>query len=155
MRKQSKDRDFVSKAFYKGGRVAINAFIRTNLKYPEEALREQIEGSVYVEFQIDYNGEVHHPKVLTSVGYGCDEEAVRVISLLKFEVPKKHKQKVGFRRKMNIHFRLNKTAKKDTLATKTPINYHYTYISKEKEDAVTETPSTKFNYNITLESKSH
>ena len=106
MKKHKRSKDFIHKAYYKGGTEALRKFVKQELKYPEEALKEKIEGSVSLRFEIDHFGKIHHIKVVSGLGYGCDEEAIRLISMLKYEVQKSYKMKVNFKKKMNVHFKL-------------------------------------------------
>ena len=48
---------------YPGGQAGLIAFISENVKYPEKAKAEKIEGKVFVSFIVDKNGEVTHPKI--------------------------------------------------------------------------------------------
>lgn len=64
---------------YPGGDEELYKFIGKHLKYPKDALEEGIEGKVYVQFMIDKLGRVTNTKVLRGIGFGCDEEALRVI----------------------------------------------------------------------------
>lgn len=61
--------------------------IKTNLKYPEEALSLRAEGPVVVDFVIDSLGHVVNPVVMKGMGHGCDEEAIRVVSLMPAWTP--------------------------------------------------------------------
>ena len=54
--------------------------LASNMKYPEIARKDQIEGRVIVQFIVDKNGDVRDPVVVLGIGGGCDEEAVRVIT---------------------------------------------------------------------------
>lgn len=56
--------------------------IQTNLQYPREALSIRAQGPVVVDFVVDSKGRVSDPIVTKGLGYGCDEEAIRVISLM-------------------------------------------------------------------------
>ena len=58
--------------------------IYSELKMPKEAEENKIEGTVYVEFKIDTEGYTFDFKVLRSIGHGCDEEAIRVLSGMTF-----------------------------------------------------------------------
>jgi TonB family protein len=49
------------------------------IKYPKEALSKKITGKVLIEFTIDKSGFVKDAVVAEGLGYGCDEEALRVI----------------------------------------------------------------------------
>lgn len=63
--------------------------IFTNLKYPKEAREKGIEGTVFVKFVIQKDGSVANIETLKSVGYGCDEEVIRVVSNMPKWVPAK------------------------------------------------------------------
>lgn len=54
-------------------------YIEKNLRYPKAAREAGIEGEVAVAFQILPNGNLTEFKILKSLGYGCDEEAIRLL----------------------------------------------------------------------------
>ncbi len=58
-------------------------FIYGNITYPDSARIEGIEGRVVLQFVIDESGLVTDPKILKDIGYGCGDEALRVINILK------------------------------------------------------------------------
>jgi TonB family protein len=91
---------------YTGGTKAFREFIAANLHYPEAALEAGVEGSVIVEYDIYDNGVVQHPHVLKGIGHGCDEEAVRVVGLLRFEKVKNRGVRVKMTTKTSINFKL-------------------------------------------------
>ncbi|QKJ31872.1 TonB family protein [Mucilaginibacter mali] len=53
-----------------------------NLRYPAEAVKKRVSGRVVIGFTIDEKGHVHDYRVVGSLGYGCDEEALRVVKLI-------------------------------------------------------------------------
>ena len=55
------------------------------LNYPERAVQMGVEGRVIVSYTIDENGEVLNAVVKRGIGYGCDEEALRVIKKASFK----------------------------------------------------------------------
>ncbi len=61
------------------------ASLQNNVRYPERALRANIQGRVYVQFIVNERGEVENPQVIRGIGGGCDEEAIRVVSQAKFK----------------------------------------------------------------------
>ena len=67
-------------AEFPGGMQAMMKFISQNMKYPSQARRMGTEGSVFVEFVIDQQGQISGAKVIKGIGTGCDEEAVRVVN---------------------------------------------------------------------------
>jgi TonB family protein len=97
---------FLNLPKYIGGSEDFRKFIADNLRYPEAALEAKIEGSVIVEYDIADDGIVYNPHVLKGLGYGCDEEAMRVIGLLRFEKVKNRGVRVKMTTKTTIHFRL-------------------------------------------------
>lgn len=56
--------------------------IQTNLNYPDSALAIGAQGPVVVEFIIDASGNITKPVITKTLGFGCDEEALRVITLM-------------------------------------------------------------------------
>lgn len=65
---------------FPGGQEAMTAYISKNLKYPEKAIEEGIEGVVFVSFVVETDGRISGVTVLRGIGAGCNEEAVRVVS---------------------------------------------------------------------------
>ena len=93
-KKKGKD-DFIRKHEYPGGSKAYREFIQSNLVYPKEAIENKIEGSVFAEYEVDFEGKVKTAKILHGIGYGCDEEALRLIKLLKFVPQNNHGAKIS------------------------------------------------------------
>jgi len=69
-------------ALYPGGIQALNKFIKTNLKYPDEAKSANIKGTVEVSFVIEKTGGLSSIQVTKGLGHGCDEEALRIVRKL-------------------------------------------------------------------------
>lgn len=66
----------------------MSKFVEEQLKYPDEAIKHQIEGTVVVKIEINYLGDVVDAHIISGLGHGCDQEAVRVVKLLKFNIAK-------------------------------------------------------------------
>jgi len=60
----------------------IGPFLKKNLKYPTMALEANVSGRVVINFIVDEDGTILKSSIINSVGYGCDEEALRVIRLM-------------------------------------------------------------------------
>jgi TonB family protein len=60
-------------------RTAYNRYLRENLVYPDSAGNNNISGRVVVEFSVGVNGSISNLEISRSLGYGCDEEALRLI----------------------------------------------------------------------------
>lgn len=67
---------------YIGGNAAMAAFLQKNLKYPAQASRANIQGRVFVSFIVGSDGKIEDVKTIKGIGFGCDEEAERVIKLM-------------------------------------------------------------------------
>ncbi len=57
----------------------FRTYLQENLQYPEEAQRQGIEGNVKVQFTVKADRELTDFTIKKSLGYGCDEEAIRLI----------------------------------------------------------------------------
>ncbi|MBC5994757.1 energy transducer TonB [Pontibacter cellulosilyticus] len=64
---------------FKGGEKAMMNYIGKKINYPSAAQRENIQGLVVVTFVVAPNGEIRDAEVLKGLGYGTDEEALRVV----------------------------------------------------------------------------
>lgn len=91
---------------FPGGPKAMDLFVKEHMKYPEEAIRTKIAGSVVVLADIDYKGHVIKTIVKKGIGYGCDEEAARVVSLMQFEALRYRGLRVVFHKTITLHFKL-------------------------------------------------
>jgi len=63
-----------------GGMGGFTEYMIKNLSFPTAAKEANVQGMVVVSFVVDAEGKVGSVEVLRSIGKGCDEEAVRVIS---------------------------------------------------------------------------
>ncbi|GAB5527216.1 MAG: hypothetical protein Roseis2KO_50880 [Roseivirga sp.] len=61
------------------GQKAFNQHVKENLIYPDAAATEGIKGRVLLEFTVTAEGDLKDIKVLKGLGYGCDEEAIRLV----------------------------------------------------------------------------
>jgi|SRR5690554_173301 len=67
---------------YIGGASKMKNQIAKNIHYPVEAMENGIQGTVNVIFTIDSNGVARNHRVSEKIGFGCDEEAIRVVKLI-------------------------------------------------------------------------
>ena len=61
------------------GYSSLKAYLNENLQYPIQARDSVIEGKVTLEFYVEENGSLSDIEIVKSLGYGCDEEALRLI----------------------------------------------------------------------------
>lgn len=80
--------------------------IQDKIRYPELAMKANIQGRVYLQFIVTETGEVENPVVLRGIGGGCDEEAIRVIKQAKFKPGMQRGRPVRVRYALPIIFML-------------------------------------------------
>lgn len=87
-------------------------YIRNNMKYPSEAIKQGTQGNVTVEFIVDKEGNLHNIRIKKGIGHGCDEEAIRVVKAGEKWKPAKNKGKIVMQKiTLPISFRLNDSDK--------------------------------------------
>jgi len=67
---------------FPGGTAGLKTFLSANLRYPEEARKQKIEGDVYVHYIVKKDGSIVQPKIIKGIGAGCDEEALRLVKAM-------------------------------------------------------------------------
>ncbi|MEJ7676591.1 MAG: TonB family protein [Segetibacter sp.] len=65
--------------YYSKGMTAFAEYIQSNMQYPKEALENKKEGAVSIQFIIDEDGKLSDFKKVSDVGFGLEEEAIRLI----------------------------------------------------------------------------
>jgi periplasmic protein TonB len=65
---------------YAAGEKAMFKYLSENIKYPAVARENGIEGTVYLGFIVDPEGNITNVTIKRGVSGGCSEEAVRVVS---------------------------------------------------------------------------
>lgn len=106
---------FIKVPEYPGGKQALQAFINENLRYPQDALEQHVEGVVSVGYEVDDNGMIISSKIIKGLFPSCNEEALRVVSLLKYGQSFNHGIRVKSQKKVNIYFRLSQRHLENTL----------------------------------------
>src|SRR4030095_8614064 len=69
-------------AQFPGGEQALMNYLGANILYPEVAQKNKIEGQVIARIIIHSNGKVSGVEILNGLGYGCDEEVVKVLTAM-------------------------------------------------------------------------
>ncbi len=100
---------------YPGGKKAVNEFVSAHLQYPEDAMKQHIEGIVTVAYQVNDDGEVENPVVLKGLCPSCNEEAIRLVRLLKYGKAQNRGIRLKANCKIHIHFRLAPQEQQPTL----------------------------------------
>jgi TonB family protein len=78
---------------FPGGDEALMQYVADHVKYPEEAKKAGRQGKVFVQFIVEPDGSLSNFKVLRGIGYGCDEEALRVVKSMPKWKPGMHRGK--------------------------------------------------------------
>jgi len=78
---------------YPGGFEKMKEFLSQNMRYPEKAMNDNIEGTVYVSFVVEKDGSVSDATIVKGVSKECDEEALRVVELFNPWIPGKQSGK--------------------------------------------------------------
>jgi TonB family protein len=93
---------------FPGGVPEMMKFLSDNIRYPEESVKKETEGTVFVTFIVDDKGEVTQPKVIKGIDAACDQEALRVISQSPKWVPgKQNGNAVKVKYTLPIRFKLS------------------------------------------------
>lgn len=79
---------------YPGGMPAMVEFLQTNMKYPEDAAKQKVEGRVMVQFVVETDGSISDVHVAKQVFPSLDAEAIRVVQAMPNWTPGKEKSKV-------------------------------------------------------------
>lgn len=136
MRKSKKR--FLKLPEYPGGKEEFRKYIKTNMVYPPEAIRKQIEGIVQLAAEIDDNGNVLDVEVIKGIGAGCNEEAVRLIKNVIFGKVKNRGIRLRTKKIFKIEFKL-------------PSDNKITYnLTKSNKSNAGEKQIKKYSYTISL-----
>jgi periplasmic protein TonB len=64
---------------YRFGIEGLQQYLKKRVRYPKEAKKNQVTGTVYVGFVVDSTGVLRDFEVKQGLGSGCDEEAIRAL----------------------------------------------------------------------------
>ena len=78
---------------FPGGMEALYKYLVDNIRYPEQAKKDSVQGMVFVRFVVEADGSISNAEVLRGIGGGCDEEALRVVNAMPKWQPGKMQDK--------------------------------------------------------------
>lgn len=85
----------------------LKDFIQENIKYPQKAEHDLLEGTVVIIYWIDSLGVTIDHKVVKGIRKDLDEEALRVTKLIKYERPAMQRGKpIKIRYTVPVEFKL-------------------------------------------------
>ncbi|TCC97626.1 M56 family metallopeptidase [Pedobacter hiemivivus] len=104
--------DFVSidkQPTFAGGFEQFYAYLKKEIKYPAEAVKNNVQGKVFLSFVVEIDGDLTNIKVERTLGSGTDEEAVRVLEESPKWIPgTQNSRPVRVKYNIPITFSLNK-----------------------------------------------
>jgi protein TonB len=93
---------------FAGGMNALLKFLQKNLHYPTPAVNANVMGKVYMQFVVGQDGNISKVDVLKGIGFGCDEEAQRVVKLMpKWSPGRQSGKAVAVKFTLPINFQLS------------------------------------------------
>jgi TonB family protein len=101
-----KKKTFLHYPEFPGGKISFQKYISENQTYPEEALKNNIEGIVYLSADVNDNGQVADIRIEKGIGFGCDEEAIRLLQGMHFGSVFNRGIRLKTRKKFRIPFKL-------------------------------------------------
>jgi protein TonB len=67
---------------FPGGTARLAEYMHKNLRYPEPARRARVEGRAFVNFTITKEGNIKDLQLLKGLGFGTNEEAIRLVQAM-------------------------------------------------------------------------
>jgi TonB family protein len=72
---------------FPGGDATRMKFLQENIRYPQLARENGIQGTVFVTFVVEVDGSLTDVRVLRGIGGGCNEEALRLVETMPNWIP--------------------------------------------------------------------
>jgi len=145
--KSQKKKNFLRIPTFPEGKDGYKRFIKENIVYPVQALSNRIEGSVYLVYTVNNLGEIVDVNITKGIGYGCDEEAIRVIRLMKYEPARNRGIKMKVEMKTRINFKLPENI---INTNQSEIQLNYSATTSEKANSPELKSQAVYNYTINL-----
>jgi periplasmic protein TonB len=90
---------------YPGGESELIRFLQENIRYPLKARTDRVQGTVFVNYVVEENGEISDVSILRSVSPELDEEAMRVVKMMPAWTPgQKDGESISVKYSMGIRF---------------------------------------------------
>ncbi len=95
-----------SPEYYKG-EEALGEFVLSNLEYPDLAIRQNLQGTVTMNFIVEPNGTISNIAIEKEFNHLCTKEAIRIMRETKWKAGKKDGKLIRYKTKYPIVFNLN------------------------------------------------
>ena len=141
MNDNHKEKRFIKRPEYPGGKAALEQYIQDHLQYPKDAIEQKVEGTVRVWYEVSDTGEVVDAKIVKPLFPSCDKEALRLVQSLKYSRPKNLNLRVKSSFHININFKLKEVTQQ--------LTYTYTQTSSPSPTKKKE-PQEVYTYTINI-----
>ena len=74
---------------YPGGNPALFKLFGNNIKYPKQAMSREVQGTVTIAVTVGADGSISNIRVAKGLGYGLDDEALRLAKMMSNWIPAK------------------------------------------------------------------
>jgi periplasmic protein TonB len=101
----------IAPEYYKNGEEGLKEFILSNMEYPKLAIEKSVEGTVVIEFIVETNGYITAIVPKRTIGAGCTEEALRVITQTRWQPATFQNKLVRYKMTYPITFSLRNITK--------------------------------------------
>ena len=92
---------------FSGGESALMQFLSKNIQYPAQAREQNIAGKVIAQFIVEVDGSISHIQILRGLGFGCDQEVIRVLKLMpKWKSGKQNGRSIRALYRLPVRFNL-------------------------------------------------
>ena len=98
--------DVAPHPIFTNSKINIAGYIAANLKYPDAAIKQNLSGTVQLGFIVEPHGKISNLRILTALGAGCSEEAIRMVRMIKWMPGIKNDLAVRTRMSISINFNL-------------------------------------------------
>lgn len=88
------------------GMKGLNAYFAKNMRYPQEAFKRNVQGTVIMEFVVEKSGSITNIEAVRPLGGGCGEEAYRLVKALRWRPAIKNGRAVRTLMRVDIQFKL-------------------------------------------------
>ncbi|MGY6562760.1 MAG: energy transducer TonB [Luteibaculaceae bacterium] len=104
---------------FPGGDAELFKFLSSNIKYPKIAKEQNLQGTVYSTFVVDKTGIIRDIKITKGIGEACDNEVLRVISLMpNWEPGTQNGEPINSQYKLPIRFTMPEEIEEQNLEEK-------------------------------------
>lgn len=99
---------------FSGGMKALGTYLNQNLTYPAAAEKASVEGMVLVSFIVTKTGEIANVQLVKGIGFGADEEAIRVVNKMpRWKPGRQGEESLNVQYVLPINFELDSVSEPD------------------------------------------